>query len=83
MACDHMGEREYRAIINRQRRLPEQLDAARRKVTALENEARRYGMSELLRNPVHVDMAWDRAIIEAQNDARLMGGSIGFREVLR
>lgn len=78
-----MGEQEYRAIINRQRRLPEQLEAARRKVAALECEARRYGMGELLRNPAHLDRAWDRAITEAQDDARLRGGSIGFGEAFR
>lgn len=32
----------------RRRALPEQLDLARRKVLALETEARRYGMTELL-----------------------------------
>jgi hypothetical protein len=60
-----MTEREYRAIINRQRRLPEMLDAARRKVRALENEARRYGMKELLQNPEHVNKAWDREVENA------------------
>jgi len=43
-----MTEREYRAIVNRQRRLPDMLDAARRKVRHLEAEAARYGMHELL-----------------------------------
>lgn len=33
---------------DRARYLPGQLEAARRKVVALENEARRYGMVELL-----------------------------------
>lgn len=72
------SEREYRAIINRQRRLPEQLDAARRRVTALENEAKRYGMTELLTNPQHVNNAWEIEIIEAQDQARKNGDSIGF-----
>lgn len=57
-----MGPREYQAIVNRQRRLPEQLNAARRKVVALEREARRYGMIELLSDPKHVNRAWDEAI---------------------
>lgn len=35
---------EYRV-----RYLPKQLDAARKKVEMLENEARRYGLTELLR----------------------------------
>lgn len=43
-----MTPRQYQAIINRQRRLPEQLDAARRKVRHLEAEAIRYGMHELV-----------------------------------
>jgi hypothetical protein len=33
--------------------LPEALDRARRKVRALENEAARYGMTELLEVPPH------------------------------
>lgn len=36
---------------NRRRYLPDQLDAARRKVAALEVEAARYGMTELLTDP--------------------------------
>ena len=38
-------------IYGRTRYLPSQLDAARRKVAALENEARRYGMLHLLDQP--------------------------------
>lgn len=37
------------ALQNRQRYLPRQIEAARHKVVMLENEARRYGMTELLR----------------------------------
>lgn len=36
----------------RLRYLPVQLEAARRKVALLENEARRYGMTDLLENAV-------------------------------
>lgn len=43
-----MTEREYNRIVSRQRRLPDMLSSARRKVAALESEARRYGMVELL-----------------------------------
>lgn len=43
-----MTKQEYDRLVNRQRRLPDQLDCARRKVAALENEARRYGMTDLL-----------------------------------
>ena len=53
---------EYRRIVNRQRRLPDQLTAARRRVRDLELEAKRYGMFELLSNPKHVNQAWDEAI---------------------
>lgn len=39
---------EDRYLAYRVRILPEQLEGARRKVAALENEARRYGMTDLL-----------------------------------
>lgn len=78
-----MSEREYRAIVNRQRRLPEMLDAAYRRGDALENEACRYGMAELLRNPKHVDRAWDRTVRSAQATVEAEGGSIGFGEAIR
>ena len=44
-----MEERKAQQLTNRFRRLPEQLAAARRKVTMLEREAARYGMHDLLR----------------------------------
>ncbi len=43
-----MAEAEYRQIINLQRRLPEQLERARRRVRQLESTAKRLGMVELL-----------------------------------
>ena len=43
-----MTEQEYQRLQNKMRRLPNQLEAARRRVAALENEACRYGMTELL-----------------------------------
>ena len=58
---------------NRRRYLPRQLEAARRKVAALEREALRYGMDEL------VNISWNDTIREAQIDAAIRGGSIGFR----
>lgn len=76
-------EREATREYFRRRRLPGQIDAARRKLLSLENEARRYGMNELLTNPVHVDRAWDREIGRAQDEAEAKGGSIGFGETLR
>ncbi len=39
-----MNERRYLQIINRQRRLPEQIEATRRKLSDLINESERYGM---------------------------------------
>jgi hypothetical protein len=53
--AEPMSEREYRAITNRQRRLPEQLIAARRRVKALEAECKRYAITV-----DEVDEAWDR-----------------------
>lgn len=41
-------ERKRDAIADRKRYLPIQLEATRRKLRMLENEARRYGMTELL-----------------------------------
>lgn len=48
-----MTEREYRSIVNRQRRLPEQIGAARKRLANLEAEAVRLGMTELLEVPAH------------------------------
>jgi hypothetical protein len=42
------AEQAVRYEYQRRRYLPEAMDNARRKVAALENEARRYGMHELL-----------------------------------
>lgn len=44
-----MSEQETRYMKYRRRILPEQLDLARRKVAALENEARRLGLKQLLK----------------------------------
>lgn len=57
-----MSQVEYQAIINRQRRLPEQLHRARRRVQQLENEAARLGLRELLEDPTSLDRAWEREI---------------------
>lgn len=43
-----MTEKEYVALINRQRRLPEQLERARARVRQLENEAKRLGLADLV-----------------------------------
>lgn len=55
-----MSQSEYQAIVNRQRRLPEQLARARLRVRQLEREAARLGFRELLENPASLDAAWDR-----------------------
>ncbi len=46
--ADDRTQIEIKWLSYRLRILPEQLDNARRKVRALENEARRYGMEHLL-----------------------------------
>ena len=46
-------ERRQDYLAHRVRYLPRQLEAARHKVAALENEAARYGMVELLEVPQH------------------------------
>lgn len=46
--CGICTSQAYDPLAQRIRYLPGQLERARRKVTALENEARRYGMTELL-----------------------------------
>lgn len=42
--------RRDRSLYMRVRYLPDQLEAARRKVAMLENEARRYGLNDLLQH---------------------------------
>lgn len=49
--------------------LPSQLAAARARVAALENEARRYGMHYLLTHPEAVDEAWEREIAKAKRES--------------
>lgn len=74
---------DIRHLEYRQRYLPIALERTRAKLIELENEARRYGMKELLTNPVHLDRAWDRMVVEAQVETEAKGGSIGFGEALR
>lgn len=49
-----MLTRQERYLAYRLRVLPEQLESARRKVRALENEARRYGMENLVSGEVRI-----------------------------
>lgn len=46
--CGLCYSANYDPLSYRVRMLPEQLERARRRVAALENEARRYGMTDLL-----------------------------------
>jgi hypothetical protein len=66
-----MSQAEYQAIVNRQRRLPEQLVRARLRVRQLENEAVRLGMPELLNDPATLNRAWEREV----ELARIQGGA--------
>lgn len=78
-----MSEQEYfrhqRQITN----LPHQVERLREKTKALEYKARRYGMTELLTNLEHVNRAWDKAILGAQEAVEDHGGDIGFGEAKR
>lgn len=71
-----MTHREYMQIYH----LPMHMERAYRRVDKLEAIARRYGYMDLLRNPKHVNEAWDRAIAEGQETARQNGDSIGFQD---
>lgn len=75
--ADAIRKRASRAAVAEQERwleyrvryLPGQLASARHKVRALEAEAKRYGMKELLSDPVHADRAFERqfALAKAMN----------------
>lgn len=47
-AAYHAAPKEVRSMQGRMRRLPDQIQTARKKLAMLENEARRYGMTDLL-----------------------------------
>lgn len=57
-----MTPQQHMRIINRQRRLPEQLAKARLRVRHLELEAERLGIREILEDPRVADRAWGREI---------------------
>lgn len=65
-AAKPMTQREYMRVVNRQRRLPDQLAAARARVKGLEAEALRLGMEELLTDPAQINQSWSRAVTIAQ-----------------
>lgn len=60
-----MNDREIRYTQHRIYYLPTAIENARRKLAALEREAERYGMRELL-SPSDMDRAWDRSVQSAQ-----------------
>lgn len=68
-----MSQSEYMAIINRQRRLPEQLERARARVIQLEREAARLSLHELLTSQDVINQSWGREI----ELARVQGASRG------
>jgi hypothetical protein len=68
-----MSQAEYYRIINRQRRLPEQLERARARVIQLEREAERLSMLELLTNQDKINEAWGREV----ELSRIQGASRG------
>lgn len=49
LSRDEMERRAKRYVAVRKSRMPEMIEAARRKLAGLEAEARRYGMDELFR----------------------------------
>ncbi len=63
-----LSEQEYAVIRNKQRRLPEQLERARRRVAQLEAECIHYGMKDLLTNPEHANRAFEREVAQAKRD---------------
>jgi hypothetical protein len=50
MDAGAVNERRYIQIVNRQRRLPEQIALTRQKLSDLINEAERYGMLDEITN---------------------------------
>lgn len=52
LSRDEMERRAKRYVAVRKSRMPEMIEAARRKLAGLETEARRYGMDELFREDV-------------------------------
>lgn len=63
-----LTDRELHYVKYRQRYLPGQLAAARARVAALENEARRYGMHYILTHPEAVDEAWEREVANGKRE---------------
>ena len=52
LSRDEMERRAKRYVAVRKSRMPEMIEAARRKLAGLEAEARRYGMDELFKEDV-------------------------------
>jgi hypothetical protein len=54
-----MTEREYNALIHKQRRLPGEIEAALTKLHRLLAKAEEIGRKDLLTNPALIDLQWD------------------------
>jgi len=67
-----MNEAGVKYLESRVRRMPDLVESSRRKFTAILREAKRYGMADL------VNEAWEKTLHEAQADASVKGGSVGF-----
>ena len=73
-----MSEAEYISIINRQRRLPEQIRMQRRKISMLLNEAERYGMlDDMLHEEFNGDLiAMEKARMKHKSIAGITEGLV-------
>lgn len=65
------ARRKYARLRAAKSRLPMQIQAVNRKLKALQAEARRYGMKELLTNPNAVNRAWEREVEMARCEAMI------------
>lgn len=67
---DYMTEAEYTRIINLQRRLPDQIERAERRLEHLYRTAARLGMRELLTNKEWANIAWEAEVAKIKSEAR-------------
>ena len=71
-----MTEAEYARIINAQRRLPEQIERAERRLEHLYRQAARMGMHELLANKEWANVAWEAEVAKIKREARGRGQAL-------
>lgn len=69
-----MTPAEEQYVYQRQRRMPDMIEATERKYLGLLREAKRYGMHDILSSKYHSDRAWDREIVLAKLEAAYSGG---------